>query len=40
MIRFVLQDERVQFAVNEKAANREGALISARLLGVARKIVE
>jgi hypothetical protein len=40
MIRFVLNDDRVQFEVNHKAASQEGFYISARLLGVARKIFE
>jgi hypothetical protein len=40
MIRFILKDERVQFEVNHKAANQEGVLISARLLSVAKKILE
>lgn len=40
MIRFVLHDERVQFEVNHKIASQEGLYISARLLGVARKIFE
>jgi hypothetical protein len=40
MIRFVLRDQRVQFAVNNKAANAAGLHISARLLGVATVVTE
>jgi YfiR/HmsC-like len=40
MIGFVLRDQRVQFAVNNKAANAAGLHISARLLGVATAVTE
>lgn len=40
MIRFVLRDDRVQFEVNHKTASQEGLYISARLLGVARRIFD
>jgi hypothetical protein len=40
IINFVLQDDRVQFEVNHKAAKQAGLNISARLLAVAKVIVE
>jgi hypothetical protein len=40
MITFILQDDRVQFQVNHKVATRAGVHISARLLSVARLVIE
>jgi hypothetical protein len=40
MINFVLQDSRVQFQVNHKAANQAGLQISSRLLSVAKLVIE
>jgi hypothetical protein len=40
IINFVLQDDRVQFEVNHRAANRVGLRISSRLLGVAKFVLE
>jgi YfiR/HmsC-like len=40
IINFVLQDNRVQFQVNHKAANRAGLHISSRLLSVAKRVIE
>lgn len=40
MINFVLQDDHVQFEVNHRAANAAGLHISARLLSLAKAVVE
>jgi hypothetical protein len=40
VINFVLQEDRVHFQVNRKAANEAGLRISARLLSVAKLIIE
>jgi hypothetical protein len=40
IINFVTQDDRVQFAVNHRAADRAGLRISSRLLSVARLVIE
>jgi hypothetical protein len=40
IINFVLQDDRVQFQVNHKAAKQAGLSISSRLLAVAKVVVE
>jgi hypothetical protein len=40
IINFVLQDERVQFQVNHKAAKQAGLSISSRLLAVAKFVIE
>ena len=40
IINFVLQDDRVQFEVNHKAANAAGLQISSRLLSVAKLVFE
>jgi hypothetical protein len=40
IIRFLLEDDRVQFEVNHKSATGEGVYISARLLGVAKHVYE
>ncbi len=40
IITFVLQDDRVQFEVNHKAAKRAGLSISSRLLAVAKAVLE
>jgi hypothetical protein len=40
IISFVLQDDRVRFQVNYKAANRAGLRISSRLLSVATRVIE
>jgi uncharacterized protein DUF4154 len=40
IINFVLQDDRVQFQVNRKAAKRAGLSISSRLLAVAKLVLE
>jgi hypothetical protein len=40
MISFVLEDNRVQFQVNRKAANQVGLRISSRLLIVAKRVIE
>lgn len=40
IINFVLQDDRVQFEVNHKAAKQAGLSMSSRLLGVAKVVVE
>lgn len=39
IISFVLQDDRVRFQVNYKAANRAGLRISSRLLSVATRVI-
>jgi hypothetical protein len=38
MIAFVMQDNRVRFDIDEKAANSAGLMISSRLLGLARNV--
>jgi hypothetical protein len=40
IINFVLQDDRVQFEVNRKAAKQAGLSVSSRLLAVAKVVVE
>jgi hypothetical protein len=40
IINFVLQDDRVQFQVNHKAATQVGLHISSRLLSVAKRVIE
>jgi len=40
IISFVLQDDRVQFEVNQRAANQAGLHISSRLLSVARIVIK
>jgi hypothetical protein len=40
IINFVMQDNRVQFQVNRKAANQVGLHISSRLLSVAKHVIE
>ena len=40
IIDFALQDNRVQFRVNHRAANEAGVQISARLLSVAKMVIE
>lgn len=40
IINFVLQDDRVQFQVNHKAAIHAGLQISSRLLSVAKSVIE
>jgi hypothetical protein len=40
IINFVLQDDRVQFQVNHKAAKEAGLSISSRLLALARVVIE
>lgn len=40
IINFVLQDDRVQFEVNYKAAKQAGLTVSSRLLAVAKIVVE
>ena len=40
IINFVLQDDRVQFEVNRKAAKQAGLSVSSRLLAVAKAVVE
>ena len=40
IINFVLQDDRVQFEVNHKAAKQAGLDVSSRLLAVAKIVVE
>jgi hypothetical protein len=40
IVNFVLQDDRVQFEVNHKAANAAGLRISSRLLSVAKLVFE
>jgi hypothetical protein len=39
VINFVIEDDRVQFQVNQKAANAAGLYISSRLLSVAKRVV-
>jgi len=40
MINFVLEDNRVRFEVNLKAAEQAGLKVSAKLLNVARNVIE
>ncbi len=40
MINFVLENNRVQFEVNHKAAERAGLKISSKLLNVAKHVIE
>lgn len=40
IINFVLQDDRVQFQVNQKAATQAGLHISSRLLSVAKLVIK
>jgi hypothetical protein len=40
IINFVLQDDRVQFQVNHKAAKQAGLGISSRLLAIAKAVLE
>ncbi len=40
MIRFFIDDRRVRFDINRRAVERSSLKMSARLLGVARKVVE
>lgn len=40
IITFVLQDDRIQFQVNHKAAKQAGLSISSRLLAVAKVVLE
>jgi len=40
IINFVLDEERVQFEINHRAATRAGLRISSRLLGVAKRVLE
>ena len=40
MIDFILEDERVQFEINHKAASKAELRISSRLLGVAKRVLE
>ncbi len=40
MISFVIQDEHVQFTVNNRAATEAGLRISARLLTVAKRVIQ
>jgi hypothetical protein len=40
MINFVIQDDRVQFQVNHRAARQAGLRVSSRLLSVAKLVVE
>jgi hypothetical protein len=40
MINFVVQDDRVQFEVNHKAAEQAGLYVSSRLLGLANRVLE
>jgi YfiR/HmsC-like len=40
IINFMLEDNRVQFEINHKAANESGLYISSRLLGLARRVTE
>ncbi len=40
IIHFVLENDRVQFEINHKAANKAGLYISSRLLAVARQVAE
>jgi hypothetical protein len=40
IINFVLQDDRVLFEVNHKAARQAGLSVSSRLLAVAKLVIE
>jgi len=40
IVNFVLQDDRVQFEVNRRAANQAGLRISSRLLTLAKLVIE
>jgi uncharacterized protein DUF4154 len=40
MINFIMEDNRVQFEINHKAANESGLYISSRLLGLAKRVTE
>lgn len=40
IIGFIVQDDRVQFRVNHRAANQAGLRISSRLLSLARQVIE
>lgn len=40
MINFVIEDRRVRFDVNQKAADEAGVRINARLMGVARRVLQ
>lgn len=40
MIGFLLEDERVHFEINHKAATLSGLYISSRLLSVAKRVIE
>jgi hypothetical protein len=40
IVNFVLQDDRVQFQVNHRAANQAGLRISSRLLTLAKLVIE
>ena len=40
IIGFTMQDDRVQFQVNHRAANQAGLRISSRLLSLAKRVIE
>jgi len=40
MMNFVVEDDRVQFEVNQKAAKQVGLSISSRLLRLARLVIK